>query len=91
MDNTLKNALSILSKSSQYAVSTIREVNKNNIDELKNYLYIETDAQKDLEEVFSRVHNNIIVFVCGSRVESEHSPIFLTTINKQFNFWIKNI
>lgn len=82
MDNTLKNALSILSKSSQYAVSTIREVNKNNIDELKNYLYIETDAQKDLEEVFSRVHNNIIVFVCGSSGDGKSE--LLTRYKKQY-------
>ena len=61
----LIEALSILSKSSPYAVSTERQQNQNFAD-LKDYLYIKTDIEKDFEEKINNLQLGDIIFLCGS-------------------------
>jgi DNA phosphorothioation-dependent restriction protein DptF len=81
VDNSLKKAFSILSKSSHYAVSTLREDDKNELDKFKSYLYIETEFQRMLEQALYQVQSNNIIFVCGSSGDGKSE--LLTRYKKQ--------
>lgn len=63
------DVLSVLSKSSPYAVSTERkEAISAELDAIKKYLYIETDIQKDFEKHLTTLSagDKKIIFLCGS-------------------------
>lgn len=63
------DVLSVLSKSSPYAVSTERQDSISaELDEVKKYLYIETDIQKDFESHLTSLSpgSKKIIFLCGS-------------------------
>lgn len=83
----LSEALSVLSKSSPYAVST--EKNKDpasRLDNFKDYLYIETSIEKDfltLLDSLSMVSNKII-FLCGSSGDGKSE--ILTRYSTQANY-----
>jgi DNA phosphorothioation-dependent restriction protein DptF len=65
----LRQALSVLSKSSPYAVSTDRtETLSPGLDEVKKYLYIKTDIEQDFFTELSGLSSNEqkIIFLCGS-------------------------
>ncbi|WMN88249.1 DNA phosphorothioation-dependent restriction protein DptF [Vibrio parahaemolyticus] len=62
----LAQALSILSKSSPYAVSTERESNQDLLTEYKCYIYIKTDIEEDFKKVLLSAKRNEIIFLCGS-------------------------
>jgi DNA phosphorothioation-dependent restriction protein DptF len=65
----LGQALSVLSKSSPYAVSTERsELISSNLDNIKNYLYIETDIEKDFKAHLTSLSptDKKVIFLCGS-------------------------
>jgi DNA phosphorothioation-dependent restriction protein DptF len=65
----LKKVLSVLSKSSPYAVSTERDqAISEQLDEVKRYLYIETDIEADFKsELLSlSATDKKIIFLCGS-------------------------
>lgn len=59
-------ALSILSKSSPYAVSTEREQNQDHLSEYKSYIYIKTDIEEDFKKALLSAKQNQIIFLCGS-------------------------
>ncbi|HHG3634656.1 TPA: DNA phosphorothioation-dependent restriction protein DptF, partial [Vibrio parahaemolyticus] len=59
-------ALSILSKSSPYAVSTEREQNQDHLAEYKRYIYIKTDIEADFKKALLSAKPNQIIFLCGS-------------------------
>lgn len=61
-----KQALSILSKSSPYAVSTEREQNQDDLAKYKRYIYIETKIEADFKIVLLSAKPNQIIFLCGS-------------------------
>ncbi|AMG31157.1 DNA phosphorothioation-dependent restriction protein DptF [Grimontia hollisae] len=61
-----KQALSILSKSSPYAVSTEREQNQDHLTEYKRYIYINTDIEADFKKALLSAKPNQIIFLCGS-------------------------
>ncbi|MGF1768623.1 DNA phosphorothioation-dependent restriction protein DptF [Enterovibrio makurazakiensis] len=61
-----KQALSILSKSSPYAVSTEREQNQDHLAEYKRYIYINTDIETDFKKALLSAKPNQIIFLCGS-------------------------
>ncbi|WP_151173911.1 DNA phosphorothioation-dependent restriction protein DptF [Pseudoalteromonas ruthenica] len=65
----LKEALSVLSKSSPYAVSTERSQDKQTLlDEIKSYLYIEMPIERRVDEVISSfgANDKKMLFLCGS-------------------------
>ncbi|MUH72714.1 DNA phosphorothioation-dependent restriction protein DptF [Psychrosphaera haliotis] len=65
----LQEVLSVLSKSSPYAVSTEREkAISNSLDEVKEYLYIETDIESDFKKSLTSLSSSDkkIIFLCGS-------------------------
>ncbi|WP_230431902.1 DNA phosphorothioation-dependent restriction protein DptF [Plesiomonas shigelloides] len=61
-----KQALSILSKSSPYAVSTERDLNQDDLAKYKRYIYIETEIEADFEKVLLSAKPTQIIFLCGS-------------------------
>ena len=84
---TLREVLSVLSKSSPYAVSTDRaETLSLGLDEVKKYLYIETDIEQDFLKELSRLssHEKKIIFLCGSSGDGK-SEILTKYCNKFSN------
>ncbi|GIB76489.1 DNA phosphorothioation-dependent restriction protein DptF [Vibrio cholerae] len=61
-----KQALSILSKSSPFAVSTEREQNQDHLVEFKRYIYIKTDIETDFKKTLISAKSNQVIFLCGS-------------------------
>ena len=66
MENSisLRDALSVLAKSSPEAVEVERDEGSQNI--YKQYLYIETQIEKDFSERLSQIKPGDIIFLCGS-------------------------
>lgn len=63
----LLEVLSVLSKSSPYAVSTEKSAAVlSDLDNIKKYLYIETDIEKDFRNLISHLSERKIIFLCGS-------------------------
>ncbi|EOX3959405.1 MULTISPECIES: DNA phosphorothioation-dependent restriction protein DptF [Vibrio] len=62
----LAQALSILSKSSPYAVSTEREKNQDLLAEYKHHIYIETEIETDFKKALLSAKKDEIIFLCGS-------------------------
>ncbi len=62
----LAQALSILSKSSPYAVSTEREQNQDLLADYKSYIYIKTDIEADFKQALLSAKKDEIIFLCGS-------------------------
>lgn len=61
----LIEALSILSKSSPYAVSTERD-SKDTLSEYKDYIHIETDIQRKFHQTLTSNRGKKLIFLCGS-------------------------
>lgn len=61
----LIDALSILSKSSPFAVSTDR-VSESVLSTFKKYIYIQTDIEADFKNKLQQCHPGQIIFLCGS-------------------------
>lgn len=82
----LKEALSVLSKSSPYAVSTERlEQKKSKLDEIKAYLYIDMPIAKDVEKLISSFSANKpeVLFLCGSSGDGKSE--LLTDCKQKYN------
>ncbi|MDF4867413.1 DNA phosphorothioation-dependent restriction protein DptF [Vibrio parahaemolyticus] len=62
----LAQALSILSKSSPYAVSTERKPNQDLLAEYKSHIYIKTDIEADFKQALPSAKKDEIIFLCGS-------------------------
>ncbi|MCG9781341.1 DNA phosphorothioation-dependent restriction protein DptF [Vibrio brasiliensis] len=62
----LQHALSILSKSSPYAVSTEREQTQDLLAIYKSHIYIKTDIEVDFKQALLSAKKDEIIFLCGS-------------------------
>ena len=65
----LREVLSVLSKSSPYAVTTERDESISvHLDEVKDYLYIKTDIESDFKKALTSLSSSDkrIIFLCGS-------------------------
>ncbi|WP_318508072.1 DNA phosphorothioation-dependent restriction protein DptF [Photobacterium leiognathi] len=63
---TLIEALSILSKSSPFAVSTEREQSQDILAGYKSHIYIKTDIESDFKKALQSAKKDEIIFLCGS-------------------------
>tara|TARA_R110000787_G_scaffold266602_2_gene372762 strand:+ start:1619 stop:3244 length:1626 start_codon:yes stop_codon:yes gene_type:complete len=82
----LREALSVLSKSSPYAVSTERDESISaHLDAVKNYLYIETDIESDFKKSLTSLSpsDKKIIFLCGSSGDGKSE--ILTRYSKKFS------
>ncbi|WP_218312578.1 DNA phosphorothioation-dependent restriction protein DptF [Alteromonas antoniana] len=81
----LLDVLSVLSKSSPYAVSTEREDSiSEQLDAVKKYLYIETEIQRDFEKQLTSLSpgDKKIIFLCGSSGDGKSE--ILTQFGEKF-------
>jgi len=82
----LHEILSVLSKSSPYAVKTDREVSLlSELDEVKEYLYLETDIELDFQAYLHSLaaSKKKVVFLCGSSGDGKSE--ILTRYSKEFD------
>ncbi|MCX2767112.1 DNA phosphorothioation-dependent restriction protein DptF [Pseudoalteromonas sp. B530] len=77
----LKEALSVLSKSSPYSVSTLRKGQQPDEYKYKEYLYIEPQIAIDLERALNETPTNSILFLCGSSGDGK-SEVLTRLYNK---------
>ncbi len=62
----LREALSVLSKSSPYAVATASELDNSEFDQLKRCLYVETDIERAFKKKLESIKSDEVIFLCGS-------------------------
>ena len=82
----LRKALSVLSKSSPYAVATASELEGTEFDELKKCLYVETDIEKSFKKKLNNIQPNEIIFLCGSSGDGKSE--ILTKYKKQYEQYV---
>lgn len=63
---SFRQALGVLAKSSAFSVKTITNPNHDIFDDIKNYLYIEQDIEKDFRYLLTSVRSGEVIFLCGS-------------------------
>lgn len=78
----LLDALSLLSKSSPYAVSTERSKDDVRLSTYKNYIYIETPIEEDFRKALFQSKQGDIVFLCGSSGDGKSE--ILTRYSKKY-------
>ena len=81
-----RDVLSILSKSSPYAVKTDAQNDENNmLDAVKKYLYLETEIEHDFARHLEKVqlNNKKVIFLCGSSGDGKSE--ILTRYKKQYS------
>ncbi len=85
---SLRQALSVLSKSSPYAVTTEAELQNTELDALKKCIYVETDVEiyfrNSLADLKARGHG--ILFLCGSSGDGKSE--ILTKYKKEYSQYI---
>jgi DNA phosphorothioation-dependent restriction protein DptF len=82
----LRDILSVLSKSSPYAVKTDREITlSSELDKVKEYLYIETDIESNFRHHLQSLGagEKKIIFLCGSSGDGKSE--ILTRYSKSFD------
>ena len=78
----LREALSVLDKSSPYAVATDFESNDLELNKIKSHLYIETEIERVFELKISQLGKNEFLFLCGSSGDGKSE--LLTRYNAQY-------
>lgn len=79
-----KEILSVLSKSSPYAVSTERDqAISEELDSVKRYLYIPTDIERDFKAELDSTSEKKIIFLCGSSGDGKSE--ILTRYSKEYS------
>lgn len=63
---SFRQALGVLAKSSAFSVKTVTERASDVFDDIKNYLYIEQDIEKDFRYLLTSAHPGEVIFLCGS-------------------------
>jgi DNA phosphorothioation-dependent restriction protein DptF len=80
----LRQALGVLSRASKYSVSTLRkEESDDELQKIKDYLYIEPPIQKEFEQALTVAKSNEIICLCGSSGDGKSE--ILTKLYKKFN------
>ncbi len=85
---TLRQALSVLSKSSPYAVTTEAELQNTELDALKKGIYVETDVEIYFRDRLSdlKAQGRGILFLCGSSGDGKSE--ILTKYKKEYSQYI---
>lgn len=84
---TLRSALSVLSKSSPFSVKTVSGRNPDEYDDLKNWLYIEQNIERDLRTRLLGAAPGDMLFLCGSSGDGKSE--ILSRAYKQFHNKVK--
>lgn len=63
---TLTKALGVLAKSSPFSVTTVSSRKKDELDDMKAWLFVQQDIETDLRKLLGSLEGQKIVFLCGS-------------------------
>ncbi len=63
---TLRNALSVLAKSSSFSVTTVTYRQKDEFDQLKEQLFVKQEIETELQRYLEIAKPGEIIFLCGS-------------------------
>lgn len=63
---TLIKALGVLAKSSPFSVTTVSSRKKDELDEIKAWLFVQQDIETDLRLLLKSLKGKEVVFLCGS-------------------------
>ena len=63
---TLRKALGVLAKSSSFSVTTVTNRHKDELDHLKEQLFVKQDIESDLQRYLDVAKPGEIIFLCGS-------------------------
>lgn len=77
---TLRQALGVLAKSSPFSVKTVTQRSTDIFDDLKNYLYVEQEIEKDFKKLLTSVSSGEVIFLCGSSGDGK-SEILIRSYN----------
>ena len=85
---TLRQALSVLSKSSPYAVTTEAELQNSELDKLKKCIYVETDVELYFKDSLEKLKSDAkgILFLCGSSGDGKSE--ILTKYKEQYSQFV---
>lgn len=84
---TLRSALSVLSKSSPFSVKTVSERTRDEYDDLKDWLYVEQEIERDFRQKLSNARPGEMLFLCGSSGDGKSE--ILTRAFNQFRDKVK--
>lgn len=77
---TLRQALGVLAKSSPFSVKTVTQRVTDIFDDLKNYLYVEQEIEKDFKKLLTALSSGEVIFLCGSSGDGK-SEILVRSYN----------
>ncbi|KQC27092.1 DNA phosphorothioation-dependent restriction protein DptF [Escherichia coli] len=87
---TLRNALSILAKSSSFSVTTVTYHPKNEFDQLKEQLFVKQEIETELQRYLEIAKPGEIIFLCGSSGDGKSEILTRCQSNlryqQRFNF-----
>lgn len=85
---TLRQALSVLSKSSPYAVTTDTELDNSELDALKKCIYVETDVEVYFRKCLNQLKakGSGVLFLCGSSGDGKSE--ILTKYKKEYSQYV---
>jgi DNA phosphorothioation-dependent restriction protein DptF len=85
---TFEKALGVLAKSSPFSVTTVSTRKKDELDELKAWLFVQQDIETDLRALLTSLSKKEVVFLCGSSGDgkSEILTRCFSAYQDKFNF-----
>lgn len=81
---TLRQALSVLAKSSSFSVTTVTDRKKDDFDKLKEQLFVEQDIEKDLRRYLDVAKPGEIIFLCGSSGDGKSEILTRCKLDSHF-------
>lgn len=81
---TLRQALSVLAKSSSFSVTTVTDRKKDDFDKLKEQLFVEQDIEKDLRRYLDAAKPGEIIFLCGSSGDGKSEILTRCKLDSHF-------
>lgn len=87
---TLRNALSVLAKSSSFSVTTVIYRQKDEFDQLKEQLFVKQEIETELQRYLEIAKPGEIIFLCGSSGDGKSEILTRCQSNlryqQRFNF-----
>ncbi|MBM2973337.1 DNA phosphorothioation-dependent restriction protein DptF, partial [Escherichia coli] len=87
---TLRNALSVLAKSSSFSVTTVTYRQKDEFDQLKEQLFVKQEIETELQRYLEIAKPGEIIFLCGSSGDGKSEILTRCQSNlryqQRFNF-----
>ncbi|HDI6212108.1 TPA: DNA phosphorothioation-dependent restriction protein DptF, partial [Escherichia coli] len=87
---TLRKALGVLAKSSSFSVTTVTHRQKDELDQLKEQLFVKQEIETELQRYLEIAKPGEIIFLCGSSGDGKSEILTRCQSNpryqRRFNF-----